>query len=341
MSLFRKKQGAHSSAVGGAHARKPGKKKKLAIIIYILIFAIGLGLLLYPTVSNYWNKFHATQSVANYDKVIDSMDEEEKQDMWDAAVEYNKNLAKNGQDTELSEFEKERYESLLDIDGTGMMGYVEIPNIDVTLPIYHYTEEDKLQIAVGHLEWTSLPTGGKGTHCVISGHRGLPSARLFTDLDQLSEGDCFVIRTLDKVLTYEIDKISIVLPTETQSLYIEDGKDLCTLVTCTPYGVNSHRLLIRGHRVANQTEALIASSDAMQIQPLVVAACVAVPLLVIAFAILYVYDKRSRRKECGIEGSPDFGEDDDDDEENTASSSTSANVAASSSLTRKSNPKVK
>ena len=337
MSLFRKKQGAHSSAAGGAHARKPGKKKKLAIIIYILIFAIGLGLLLYPTVSNYWNKFHATQSVANYDKVIDSMGEKEKQDMWDAAVEYNKNLAKNGQDTKLSEFEKGRYESLLNIDGTGMMGYVEIPNIDVTLPIYHYTEEDKLQIAVGHLEWTSLPTGGKGTHCVISGHRGLPSARLFTDLDQLSEGDCFVIRTLDKVLTYEIDKISIVLPTETQSLYIEDGKDLCTLVTCTPYGVNSHRLLIRGHRVANQTEALMASSDAMQIQPLVVAACVAVPLLVIAFAILYVYDKKNRRKEDGIEGSSDFG--DDDGEGSTASSSTSA--SDSSSLARKSNPKVK
>lgn len=175
------------------------------------------------------------------------------------------------------------------------MGYIEIPTIKVSLPIYHGTSDDVLQIAVGHLEWSSLPVGGESTHCVLSGHRGLPSAKLFTNLDQLSEGDLFVIRTLDEVLTYEVDRILIVLPGEVQTLGIEEGKDLCTLVTCTPYGVNSHRMLVRGHRVDNQSEAVRLTADAIRIDPLLVAPIAAVPLLLALLLLLAVTPKKKRR----------------------------------------------
>ena len=167
--------------------------------------------------------------------------------------------------------------------------------VSVSLPIYHGTSDDVLQIAVGHLEWSSLPVGGESTHCVLSGHRGLPSAKLFTNLDQLSEGDLFVIRTLDEVLTYEVDRILIVLPGEVQSLGIEEGKDLCTLVTCTPYGVNSHRMLVRGHRVDNQSEAVRLTADAIRIDPLLVAPIAAVPLLLALLLLLAVTPGKKRR----------------------------------------------
>ena len=190
----------------------------------------------------------------------------------------------------LSEEEKEAYDALLDISGTGVMGYIEIPTVNISLPVYHGTEDAVLQIAVGHLEWSSLPVGGESTHCVLSGHRGLPSAKLFTNLDKLVAGDKFIMRVLDEVLTYEVDQILIVEPTDVSTLIIEAGKDLCTLVTCTPYGINSHRLLVRGHRIENQDEAkaIRVTSDAIQIEPLIVAPAVALPMLLVLLVILLV-----------------------------------------------------
>ena len=190
----------------------------------------------------------------------------------------------------LSEEEKEAYDALLDISGTGVMGYIEIPTVNISLLVYHGTEDAFLQIAVGHLEWSSLAVGGESTHCVLSGHRGLPSAKLFTNLDKLVAGDKFIMRVLDEVLTYEVDQILIVEPTDVSTLMIEAGKDLCTLVTCTPYGINSHRLLVRGHRIENQDEAqaIRVTSDAIQIEPLIVAPAVALPMLLVLLVILLV-----------------------------------------------------
>ena len=219
-------------------------KNKLINIFLILALVAGLSLLLYPTVSDYWNSLHASQAVASYDQAVKSMDEGKYDELLQRAGQYNRDLFLRGTLFALTDEEREDYNSQLDIDGSGVMGYIEIPTIKVSLPIYHGTSDDVLQVAVGHLEWSSLPVGGESTHCVLSGHRGLPSAKLFTNLDQLTEGDLFVIRTLDEVLTYEVDRILIVLPSELQALAAEEGKDLCTLVTCTPYGVNDHRLLV-------------------------------------------------------------------------------------------------
>ena len=213
------------------------------------------------------------------------------------AVAYNQTLLNRSTEYALTDTQERQYSDLLNIDGTGIMGYLEIPAIKLSLPIYHGTEDSVLQIAVGHIEWSSLPTGGAGTHCVLSGHRGLPSAKLFTNLDQLVAGDTFVIRVLDEVMTYEVDQILIVEPEDVSALTIEDGKDLCTLVTCTPYGVNSHRLLVRGHRVESQSEAIRVTSDAVQIEPLIVAPLVATPALLLLLILLLI--PRSKKKTHG------------------------------------------
>ena len=263
-------------------------KNKISTMALITLFLAGLSLLLYPSISNYWNSFHATQAVSDYVQEVQKLDQSRYKAMWDDAVAYNRSLLDRGTDYVLTDAQKQQYESLLNIDGTGIMGYIEIPTIRLSLPIYHGTEDSVLQIAAGHLEWSSLPTGGAGTHCVLSGHRGLPSAKLFTNLDQLTEGDTFVIRVLDEVLTYEVDQILIVEPEDLSALTIEDGKDLCTLVTCTPYGVNSHRLLVRGHRVENSSESIRVTSDAMQIEPQIVAPLIALPILFVLSIILLV-----------------------------------------------------
>lgn len=179
------------------------------------------------------------------------------------------------------------------------MGYIEIPSIDCSLPIYHGTEESVLQTAIGHLEWTSLPVGGESTHCVLSGHRGLPSAKLFTNLDKLVEGDVFMLRILDEVLTYEVDQILIVEPQETAELQIVEGQDYCTLVTCTPYGINTHRLLVRGHRIDNMEEAktVHVTADAVQIEPMIVAPIVAIPILLVLFIALIIPRHKKREEE--------------------------------------------
>ena len=177
------------------------------------------------------------------------------------------------------------------------MGYIEIPKIKCNLPIYHGTDEAVLQIAIGHVQGSSLPAGGESTHCVLSGHRGLPSAKLFSDLDQLTEGDVFLLRVLDETLTYEVDQIRTVLPDELDDLAIEEGKEYCTLVTCTPYGINSHRLLVRGHRVENQASAstIRVTADAMQIEPLLIAPLVAVPMLLVLLVMVLI-PHRTKKK---------------------------------------------
>ena len=233
------------------------KKKHISTIIIALIFLAGLGFLLYPTVSNLWNRAHQSRAIATYTKQVEKLDDSQNKEMLKAARKYNKSLLKKSDHWKLSKKDKKKYESLLDVSGTGIMGYIEVPKIDCSLPIYHGTDEGALQIAIGHLEGSSLPVGGKSTHCVLSGHRGLPSARLFTDLDQMEEGDVFVLNVLGRKLAYEVDQIKVVLPDEMSDLEIVHGKDLCTLVTCTPYGINTHRLLVRGHRTKYIEETVV------------------------------------------------------------------------------------
>ena len=230
-------------------------KRHGTTIILLIVFIVGLSLLLYPTFSDWWNSMHQSRAVASYVEQVANIDDDQYDRIWNAAWEYNASLSDRSNSFLLEEEEKTEYNALLNVGGTGIMGYIEVPTIGITLPIYHGTDEAVLQVAVGHLEWTSLPVGGEGSHCVVSGHRGLPSARLFTDLDKLVIGDQFIIRVLDEILTYEVDQILIVEPHETDALMAERGQDLCTLVTCTPYGINTHRLLVRGHRVETQEEA--------------------------------------------------------------------------------------
>lgn len=263
-------------------------KNRLSTIILFLMLLVGLSLLLYPTISDYWNSFHQTRAIAAYVAEVADLSEEEYEAMFQAARDYNQRLLKKPFRWELSPEEVEEYNSILDVTGTGIMGYIEVPVIGVTLPIYHGTDEGVLQIAIGHLTGSSFPIGGESTHSVVSGHRGLPSAKLFTDLDKVVEGDRFVIRVLNETMTYEIDQIRIVEPNDLSPLAISSGEDYCTMVTCTPYGVNSHRLLIRGHRIENAEEAeeIIVTADAMQIEPILVAPIVAVPILLILFIIM-------------------------------------------------------
>lgn len=228
--------------------------RKLSGIFFGLLFLVGLGVLLYPTISDAWNAYRQSQLITSYEEAVAVLiqDQETYDDVWARAHAYNRGLWKIPDRFFLSDEELADYESQLNISDNGIMAYVEIPSIKCALPIYHGTDETVLQTAIGHLEGTSLPVGGKGTHCVLSGHRGLPSAKLFTNLDQLEEGDIFLIRVLNETLTYEIDQIKVVLPEEMEDLALAEGKDYCTLVTCTPYGVNSHRLLVRGSRTEDQ-----------------------------------------------------------------------------------------
>lgn len=282
-------------------------KKHLSTIALILVLLAGVSLLLYPTVSDYWNARHASKAVADYTQNVQALDQDAYDELLAAAEDYNRSLLTRENGFFLTEEQQAQYESLLDISGTGIMGYLEIPSINVSLPIYHGTSDSVLQIAVGHLDWTSLPVGGESTHCVLSGHRGLPSAKLFTNLDQIVEGDTFIIRVLDEVLTYEVDRILIVEPEDVTALQIESGKDLCTLVTCTPYGINSHRLLVRGHRVeTEQAEAAVRLvSDGIQIEPLLVAPVVALPMLLALLLVLLLSgNKRTHNDETDDSDAP-------------------------------------
>ena len=284
------------------------KKKinNLITVFLVLILLAGLSLLLYPTFSDWWNSYHQTKAIASYAADVANLSNEDYEKIWKAATEYNASLSERNSDYTLTEEQKKQYEQLLNVSGDGIMGYIEIPSINCSLPIYHGTQESVLQIAVGHIEWSSLPVGGASSHCVVSGHRGLPSAKLFTNLDELSKGDTFMLRVLDEVLTYEVDQILIVEPQETGALQIEEGKDYCTLVTCTPYGINTHRLLVRGHRIDNIEEAktIRVTADAIQIEPLLVAPVVATPILLLLI-ILLLLPKQPRKK---------HGDDDDEED---------------------------
>ena len=267
-------------------------RRKLSTILFVIVFLAGLSLLLYPTVSDYWNSFHQSRaiSIASYVDAVDNTDEQKLEEMRQAAEAYNEKLLSKQDRYDMSDSDRAEYESLLDVSGTGVMGYVEIPSINVSLPIYHGTDNTILQIGVGHIEGTSLPVGGASTHCAVSGHRGLTSSKLFTDIDQMAEGDTFKLYVLGETLTYEVDQIRIVLPDELNDLKIEEGQDYCTLITCTPYGVNSHRLLIRGHRIANDAQGLIVE-DVKQVQPLHEAIVLGILFLVLYIIICKILSK--------------------------------------------------
>lgn len=267
-------------------------KKYIPTIFLTLIFLIGLSLLLYPTFSNWWNSFHQSRAILNYSSALTQLEDSDYSALFQAAEDYNEALARI--DFPLMYYDRiEGYETTLNAGGNGIIGYVEIPKISVSLPIYHGTSESVLQIAVGHLEGTSFPIGEKNTHCVLSAHRGLPSAKLFTDLDKLELGDTFTLTVLDRKMQYEVDQILIVEPQDVEALYVQEGEDLCTLMTCTPYGINSHRLLVRGHRVeiGDAPKIRHVTADAVQLKPELVAAALAVP----SFLLLLMIPKRRNR----------------------------------------------
>ena len=269
-------------------AKERGRKKKRkgrtgVTILLFVILAVGAGVLIYPTFSNWWNSFHQTRAIAGYVDTVDDMGEEEAAKLLAEAEAWNQALLSKPDRYHLTDEQRAAYDSILDITGTGIMGYIDIPSIDVSLPIYHGTSESVLQIAIGHLEWSSFPVGGVGTHAALSGHRGLPSARLFTDIDQLKEGDHFLIQVLTRTLTYEVDQIRTVLPQEMSDLELDATEDYVTLITCTPYGVNTHRLLIRGHRIENDPEEAAVTSRGLLLSPIIFA-----PLFIIAAVIALI-----------------------------------------------------
>ena len=269
------------------------KFDRLITVFLALTLMAGVALLAYPSVSDYWNSFHQTKAVTSYGALVEQIDAAEREKIRESARLYNEDLVEREYPWVLSDEQREEYESQLAMDSTGIMGYVEIPSLRCTLPVDHGTEESVLQTAIGHIEGSSLPVGGPSTHSVLSGHRGLPTAKLFTDLDKLSEGDTFMLRVLDETLTYEVDQIRIVEPHEVQDLEIVEGEDYCTLVTCTPYGINTHRLLVRGYRVETVNDAsLHVNADALLVDPDIVSACIAIPVLWVLFAGAMVWPRK-------------------------------------------------
>ena len=273
-------------------------RKHLSTIILVIMLLLGVGILLYPTLSDYYNSFHQSRAIASYMEAMETVDPNDYEVEWLNARAYNEGLKYKPNRFVLTEEDLREYESCLNITGSGIMGYIEVPRINCTLPIYHGTDEAVLQIAIGHIEGTSLPTGEIGTHVVLSGHRGLPSAKLFTDLDQMELGDLFVIRVMNEIMTYEIDQILIVLPEELDALALDPEHEYCTLVTCTPYGVNTHRLLVRGHRTENaELEKIIrVVADAQQIDPRLMAPVFAVPMLLALFIVMMISTGRRNRR---------------------------------------------
>lgn len=276
-------------------------RKILPTILLVLLLTCGLGLLLYPSVSNWWNEMHSSRSVASYQDAISTIDPELKAKYWADAKEYNDSLIGNPSRLKIRDdlSAMELYNSILDFDTGGMMGYVSIPSIEVSIPIYHGTEDNVLQVAVGHLEGTSMPIGGPGTHVALSGHTGLPSAELFTHLTDVVVGDTFILYILDEKMTYQVDQILVVLPTEMESLAIDKDKDECTLITCTPYGVNTHRLLVRGHRIANADEAgtiKAPDADATKLDTAFTAIIIMAPAMLIYILVAGRGGKKAKKK---------------------------------------------
>lgn len=270
-------------------------KKYLITIVLYLVLLIGLCLLLYPSVANWWNSMHQSRAIASYVEAVEDMDSDKIDAMFEETRAYNGRLAEREMNLLLTGEELTAYASVLDVSGTGIMGYVRIPKINSSQPIYHGADEAVLQVAVGHIPGTSFPVGGESTHSVLSGHRGLPSAKLFTDLDQMQEGDLFMITVLDQTITYKVDQIRIVEPEDISELQIIPGEDHCTLVTCTPYGINTHRLLVRGVRIENIAERFAVIAEAVRISPHIAILLVGIPILFVALIVLVAYF-RCRRK---------------------------------------------
>lgn len=269
------------------------KKKKTSIIL-LSIFFVGLFILLYPMISQFWNSKHQSQAVTNYANNIQKISTEEYDHMFEEARDYNSKLV--DLHSQFAEYKKiDNYEKILNVNGDGMIGYVSISKIKVEIPIYHGTSASVLNVAAGLLEGTSFPVGGESTHAVISAHRGLPSSKLFTDLNKMEVGDTFTVTVLDRTLTYQVDDISIIEPSEIDTLVIEDGKDYVTLLTCTPYGINTHRLLVRGTRIETEDEKqLHMKSEAYLVDKLIVTSIIA--LVIIFGLIVYVFAKPVKRE---------------------------------------------
>ena len=270
-------------------------KKHLSTIFLFLILFVGLSLLLYPSFSDWWNTMHTSHAIADYDSVMSEMTPEDYSHLFEAADAYNRKLRQINYP--LMYFDRvEGYHDLLNITGNGIMGYIDIPKIGVQLPLYHGTSEGVLQVAVGHVEGTSLPTGSVSTHAVFSAHRGLPSARLFTDLDEMEVGDTFQLTVIDRIMTYEVDQVLVVLPHEVEPLYVQEGRDLVTLVTCTPYGVNTHRILVRGTRIENPEEAKVirVTADAVLVDPILVAPVLAAPILLLLLIVIMIPKRKQK-----------------------------------------------
>ena len=262
------------------------KKNKIRILLVLMLF-VGVCGLLYPSVSQYWNSKTQTKAVENYREILNSLQQEDYDAFFEEAKNYNAEL--NKLNFPLSDYHKLKgYHNILDVSGTGIMGYVSIPKIGVELPLYHGISAEVLNVACGHLEGTSLPIGGESTHCVLSAHRGLPHAKLFTELDKMEVGDTFTITVLNRTVTYQVDQIKVVLPNDTNDVQIVAGEDLCTLLTCTPFGINSHRLLVRGTRIENAAPVLHVTSNAYRIDSLVATPVVAAPILLILLIVLMI-----------------------------------------------------
>ena len=289
---------------------KTAQKKKsgnASTIILVAIFFVGLSVLLYPTISDFWNEKRQSQAIVNYDDLIVDLTPEDYSEYFKKADSYNGKIRNMSFPFLNHQNIADEYYNTLDINGDGMMGYITLEKIKVQLPIYHGTSDKVLNTAVGHVEGSSIPVGGKSTHSVLSAHRGLPSAKLFTNLDKLENGDIFTIRILDRLITYQVDQILIVLPSETDNLNIVPGEDYCTLVTCTPYGINTHRMLVRGTRIENIEEDKVINviTEAYQIDPLIVTPAVAAPMLGALLIILLVKSGRKGKGKKAIKKTQD------------------------------------
>lgn len=272
-------------------------KSKKSTIILLISFFVGLSVLLYPSVSSYWNSKRQSKTVVNYEAMLAAIKEEDVSYYFEEAEEYNRKLWEL--ESPLIDYKQlENYREVLDISGTGMMGYVTIPKINQELPVYHGTGDAVLSEAVGHYEGSSLPVGGPSTHCVVSAHRGLPTATLFTHLDRMEIGDTFSFKILNRTFTYEVDQIRIVEPNDISLIGIEEGKDYCTLLTCTPYGINTQRLLVRGHQVdTSLTRNIYIANEAYRVDPLVVMPMVALPIITVL--MIYVMFAPVKKESLG------------------------------------------
>lgn len=287
----------HETTAKSAAKRKKKKKliSTLLTILLVLMFLVGLALLAYPSFANWWNNMHMTRAIAAYVDTVNQASDEQIEQLLEQARAYNAALLRKENRFRITDEEMAEYLSMLDLTGNGILGYIQIDAIGVYLPIYHTTDEAIMQIAIGHLPWSSLPIGGESTHALLTGHRGLPSARLFTDLDKLREGNTFTITVLRQTLTYQVDQIRIVEPQEVDNLGVISGGDYVTLITCTPYGINTHRLLIRGVRIENAKQAAIIAPDAVRIPNYIATAAVGVPMMFLFLLGMLIFSPRRKR----------------------------------------------